>query len=115
MMTSSVVGALELVNGVSPEEFDRVAVLLSRLDDRLRSFPDGTVTLQLSVKQRDQPGQRATLEASIEGQQHRLIATSDRDDFEAAVAEVRDDLIRQITDAKNTAEPRNNRHRRETL
>ena len=112
--TSSVTDALELVNGVAPEEFDRVAALLGRLDDRLRSFPAGAVKLHLSVKQRDLPGQRATLEASIEGL-HRIAATSDRPDFEAAIAEVRDDLIRQITDTKNRAEPRNNRARRETL
>lgn len=115
MTTSSVADALELVNGVAPEEFDAVAALLGRLNDRLRSFPAGTVKLQLSVKQRDQPGQRTTLEASIAGQQHRIIATSDRDDFDAAISEVRDDLIRQITDAKNIAEPRKNRARRETL
>ena len=115
MMTSSVADALELINGVAPEEFDDVAALLGRLDDRLRSFPAGTVRLQLSVKERGQAGQRTTLEASIEGERHRTIATSDRDDFEAAIAEVRDDLIRQITDMKSAAEPRNSRARRETL
>lgn len=114
MTTSSVAEALELVNGVAPEEFDRVAVLLERLDERLRSFPAGAVKLHLSVKQRDLPGQRATLEASIDGQP-RIAATSDRPDFEAAMAEVRDDLIRQITDIKNRTEPRNSRARRETL
>jgi ribosome-associated translation inhibitor RaiA len=112
--TSSVAEALELVNGVAPEEFDRVVALFGRLDDRLRSFATGTVQLHLSIKQRDLPGQRATLEASIEGQ-HRIAATSDRPDFEAAIAEVRDDLIRQITDSKNRTEPRNSRARRETL
>jgi ribosome-associated translation inhibitor RaiA len=111
---SIVANCLNLVNGVSPDEFDRVAGLLGRLDDRLRSFPEGAVKLHLSVKERDQPGQRTTLEASIQGQD-RLAATSDRDEFNAAIAEIRDDLIRQITDAKNRHEPRNNRTRRETL
>jgi ribosome-associated translation inhibitor RaiA len=66
------------------------------------------------VKERDEPSQRTTLEAWIAGQP-RLVATSDRQDFDAAIAEVRDDLIRQITDAKNRTEPRNNRALRESL
>lgn len=115
MTTSSVADALEFIDGVSPEEFDRVAALMGRLDDRLRSFPAGAVKLLLGIKQRGRPGQRTTLEALIEGHQHRIVATSARADFEAAIAEVRDDLIRQITDTKNRAEPRNNRARRETL
>lgn len=114
MTTPSVAETLRLSNGVAPAEFDRVAAVLGRLDDRLRSFPEGSVELQLSVKERDAPGQRTTLEAWIAGHP-RLVATSDRPDFDAAVAEVRDDLVRQITDAKNRTEPRNNRALRDAL
>jgi hypothetical protein len=70
--------------------------------------------LQLSVKERGTPSQRTTLEAWI-ARRERLVATSIRPDLDAALAEVRDDLVRQITDAKNRSEPRKNRLRRKTL
>ena len=114
MTPATVKDALHLVNGVASAEIDRVVATFGRLDKRLRSFPAGTVTLQLSVKERDTPSQRTTLDAWI-ARKPRLVATSSRADFEAALAEVRDDLIRQITDAKNRAEPRNNRLGRRTL
>ena len=43
------------------------------------------------------------------------MATSDEPDIDAALIEVRDDLIRQLTDAKNRTEPRNRRSLRETI
>ncbi len=115
MATSpTVADTLQLANGVAPAELDRVVDALGRLDDRLRSFPAGTVELALSVKERGTPSQHTTLEAWIAGQP-RLVATSSRTDFDAALVEVRDDLIRQITDAKNRGEPRHNRAHRDTL
>ena len=54
------------------------------------------------------------LEAWIAGSE-RLVATSEQPDLDSAVTEVRDDLIRQLTDAKNRAEPRNRRSLRETI
>ncbi|MDQ6910273.1 MAG: HPF/RaiA family ribosome-associated protein, partial [Actinomycetota bacterium] len=91
-----------------------VVKVMGRLDERLRSFPAGSVEMQLTVKERDQPGQHTTLEAWITGMPH-LVATSSRADLDAALGEVRDDLVRQITDAKNRGEPRNNRALRDTL
>ncbi len=114
MSSPTVAGALQLANGVEPGEFDKVVHAFSRLDERLRSFPAGSVKLQLSVKERGAPSQRTTLEAWIAGQP-RVVATSNRPDIDGALAEVRDELIRQITDSKNRTEPRNNRSRRETL
>jgi ribosome-associated translation inhibitor RaiA len=114
MTTATVADALHLANGIALAETDRVIAAFGRLDERLRSFPAGTVTLQLSVKERDTPSQRTTLEAWI-ARQPRLVATSSRADFDGALAEVRDDLIRQITDAKNRTEPRNSRLGRRTL
>ena len=70
--------------------------------------------LALSVKERDTPSQQTTLEAWIAGQP-RLVATSRRTDFDASLIEVRDELIRQITDAKNRGEPRHNRAHRDSL
>jgi len=117
MGAPTVAEILHLAHGVAPDERDRVTTALKRLDERLRSFPEGTVELQLSVKERDTPSQRTTLEGWITaaGQPRlRLVATSTHIELDAALAEVRDDLVRQITDAKNRSEPRNNRARRET-
>ena len=105
---------LQLANGISADEFEGVAATLGQLDERLRSFEAGTVELQLSVKEHDTPSQHTTLEAWISGHPRlRLVTTSSRTDLDAALVEVRDDMIRQITDAKNRTEPRNNRAGRE--
>jgi ribosome-associated translation inhibitor RaiA len=103
--------SLRLGGGVHDSDRDLILDRWASLDNRLRSFRAGSVELQLTVKERDTPSQRTTLEAWITGQQ-RLVATSDEASFQRALTEVRDDLIRQLTDAKNRTEPRNNRHLR---
>lgn len=110
MTTPTVAGSLRLEYGVKPDEFDHVVDVLGRLDERLRSFRSEAVELRLSVKERDEPSQRTTLEAIIAGRPL-IVATSDREDLDAALVEVRDDLLRQITDAKNRTEPMNNPNR----
>jgi len=112
--TASVAEALRVVHGIAPAERDRIVGSWRRLDNRLRSFAAGTVELQLTVKERDTASQRTTLEAWIAGQP-RLVATSAHANLDEALAEVREDLIRQIADAKNRTEPRNSRSRRRTL
>jgi ribosome-associated translation inhibitor RaiA len=114
MEESTVAAALLFENGISPEEYNTVFSSFRRLDERLRSFPAGSVELRLSVKERSQPSQRTSLEARIVGQP-RFVSTSNESELQLALAEVRDDLIRQITDAKSRSEARNNRALRETL
>lgn len=104
---------LRLGTGFAAQERDRLVARLGRLDERLKTFAAATVDLELSVKDRDGRSQQVTLECWT-GDLPRLVATSGERDLDAAVAEVRDDLIRQITDAKTRAEPRNNRRLRET-
>ncbi len=111
--TATVEGALRLGGGLEPAERDRITAQFASLDSRLRSFRAGSVELELTVKERDTPSQRTVLEAWIAGQA-RIVSTSGRTDFDQALAEVRDDLVRQITDAKNRTEPRNSRQRRNT-
>lgn len=113
MSAPTVADNLRLEYGVKPEEFDHVVEVLDRLDDRLKSFRAEAVELRLSVKERDEPSQRTTLEAIIAGRPL-IIATSEEEDFDAALAEVRDDLLRQITDAKNRTEPMNNPNLRDS-
>lgn len=110
---ATVDSSLRLGGGMSPDERAAVIDDWSRLDARLRSFRPDEVELELTVKERDTPSQKTTLEAWV-ARRPRLVATSTETDLHAALREVRDDLIRQLTDAKNRSEPRNNRSLRET-
>lgn len=111
---ASVESSLRLGSGFDAGERDHIVAGWSSLTSRLGSFPQGTVELELSVKERGTPSQRTVLEAWIAGSD-RLVATSEQPDLDNALTEVRDDLIRQLTDAKNRAEPRNRRSLRETI
>ena len=106
-MTTIVADTLRLGHGFHADERDKVVELLGRLDERLRSFGGQRIDLEVAVKERDTASQRTTLEAKLGGLR-RLVATSDHEVLEAAVLECRDDLIRQISDAKHRKEPMNN-------
>ncbi|MGI9641631.1 MAG: HPF/RaiA family ribosome-associated protein [Acidimicrobiia bacterium] len=103
--------SLRLCGGLAPGERAGIVEKFGSLDSRLRSFNAGTVELELTVKERDAASQRTTLEAWIAGEQ-RLVATSTERELELALGEVRDDLVRQITKARDRDEPRNNPGRR---
>jgi ribosome-associated translation inhibitor RaiA len=111
--TATVESSLRLGHGIRPDERAAIIEAFSSLDARLRSFRPDAVALELSVKERDEPSQRTVLEADIAGWPL-LIATSTHTTMAQALGEVRDDLIRQITDTKGRAEPRNNSRRRDT-
>lgn len=110
-MTTIVADTLRLGYGFHADERAHVVELLGRLDERLRSFSTDRIELDLAVKERDTPSQRTTLEAKLGGMK-RLVATSDHEAIDGAVLEVRDELIRQISDAKNRTEPKNNHQSR---
>ncbi len=111
---ATVESSLRLGSGFAAEERDRIVAGWASLTSRLESFPQGTVELEISVKERATPSQRTVLEAWIAGS-HRLVATSEQADLDQALTEVRDDLIRQLTDAKSRTEPRNRRALRDTI
>jgi ribosome-associated translation inhibitor RaiA len=111
---ATVESSLRLGSGFAAEERDRIVDGWSSLTSRLETFPQGTVELEVSVKERATPSQRIVLEAWIAGSD-RFVATSEKADLEQALIEVRDDLIRQLTDAKNRTEPRNRRALRDTI
>ncbi|MDH3706280.1 MAG: HPF/RaiA family ribosome-associated protein [Acidimicrobiia bacterium] len=104
---------LRLEGDLKPDDRDRIVASWGPLDQRLRSFRADAVSLMLTMKERDTPSQRTALEARVAGFDT-FVATSTETDVERALIEVRDDLIRQLTDAKNRTEPRHNRHLRET-
>jgi 3-deoxy-D-manno-octulosonic-acid transferase len=108
---ATVEGSLRLGGGFTPSDRDTVIEHFGSLDQRLRSFRADAVELLLAIKERDTPSQRTTLEARIAGSPS-LIATSTHTGYDDALIEVRDDLVRQITDLKNKSEPRHNRHLR---
>ena len=85
----------------------------AKLDQRLQSFRDRSIDLDLRVNERDTPSQHITLEVQIGGLKP-LVATSSASSLKRALNEVRDEMIRQLTDAKTRREPRNNRKLRET-
>lgn len=111
---ATVDGSLRIAGGVAPEERATVVDHWTALDHRLRSFRADQVELQLTIKERDTPSQRTTLEAWIAGWP-RMVATSTRPGFDPAINEVRDDLIRQLSSVKQAHEPRNNKHLRGTV
>ena len=112
--TATVESSLRLGSGFDADEREHIVAGWSGLSARLRSYPSGSIELDLSVKERATPSQRTVLEARIPGSAP-FVATSDQPDLDDALIDVRDDLIRQLTDAKNRTEPRNRRSLRESI
>jgi ribosome-associated translation inhibitor RaiA len=69
--------------------------------------------MDLFVKDRDTKSQHVTLDVKID-RHDVLVATSSNTDLDRAFNEVRDEMIRQLSDMKTKSEPRNNKHLRET-
>lgn len=86
----------------------------SKLDHRLQSYKDRAIDIDLHINDRDTPSQHVTLGIQVGGLHKNFIASSNSADLGHALNEVRDEMIRQITDAKTRTEPRNNKHLRET-
>ncbi|MGY6499478.1 MAG: HPF/RaiA family ribosome-associated protein [Acidimicrobiales bacterium] len=110
---STVDAVLRLEGDLAPADRPVIVDRFGKLDTRLRSFSSEKIELQLTMKERDTPSQRTTLEVWIVGQP-RLVSTSHETGFDQAINEVRDDMIRLLSDAKNRSEPRNNRHLRDS-
>jgi ribosome-associated translation inhibitor RaiA len=110
---ATVADSLSLQGDIRDGEFDMIVDHWSKLDARLRSFDAGSVSLQLFVKERDTKGQHVTLDVKIQGHGP-LVATSSSPDFVHALNEVRDEMIRQITDMKTKSEPRHDKHPRDS-
>jgi hypothetical protein len=107
---------LRLAAGFLASERDWVIGRLAALGSRLRSFPGPEVDLEISLKERHGADQRVTLECWISRTPRlHLVATSTARELAMAVNEVRNDLIRQVDDAKTRTEPRNNHVRRPPL
>ncbi len=77
---------------------------LSSLDNALAAFAAAEVELELSMKDRDRPGQARTLQCWVSWRP-RLVTTSSQPEFIRSLVEVRDDLRRQLDDAKARQDP----------
>lgn len=88
---------LRVVPEFRPDEHERVRDLLldGKLARRLSRWDPSDVELEISVKDRDTSKQRMALECWI-ARVPRMVATSTRQDLEAAVLECRDDLYTQV-------------------
>ncbi|SMD25913.1 Fis family transcriptional regulator [Kibdelosporangium aridum] len=101
---------LHLATGFHESERDWIVRRLATLGPRLRSFDAVQVDLEISLKERDGPGQQVTLECWIRRSPRlHLVATSYAHELAVALNEVRNGLLRQIDDAKTRTEPRSNR------
>ena len=109
--TTTVAQRLRLGGGFHPDERDRVVGRLTQLEGRLKAFRPDAVDLTLSVKARGKADQRMVLECRIAGWPT-VVGTSTKADLDQALGEVRQELIRQLNDAKTRTEPRSNRKRR---
>lgn len=87
---------LRIVPEFQPDDRARVLEVLSgKLDRRLQRWTPEQVELEISVKGRDSDQQRVALECWISGLP-KLVATSTERKLDAALSEVRDDLLTQI-------------------
>jgi len=89
---------LSLGSGFTPGDRDMVVERLAQLNRRLRHFPANGAWLELTVKGREENGQKVTLSADLKGFPS-FVSTSEDADLRAALADVRDDMIRRIGDA----------------
>ncbi|WP_433219165.1 HPF/RaiA family ribosome-associated protein [Dactylosporangium sp. CS-047395] len=98
--------------GFSQGDRNWIAEQFATLDARLAAFKADATEIEVSVKDREAPGQKVTLECWIAGRQ-KIVTTSGEEELLAALHDVRDDLRRKLNDSKTRQEPRNNRHLRE--
>ncbi|WP_214364451.1 HPF/RaiA family ribosome-associated protein [Pseudonocardia sp. H11422] len=87
---------------------DRVLRGLSGLAKHLSGWDPEQVDLEVSVKDRERPEQRVTLNLWLTGWPH-LVAGSRLTDLDQALVEARKDLIRRIEDEKSRRGPHKRR------
>ena len=88
---------LRLGHGMTEADRERVVQRLAKLGRRLAALSADGADMELRVKDRDTPAQVLTLEVHLAHLPPR-VATSREQDLMAALAEVREDMIRQIGD-----------------
>lgn len=95
---------LRLGTGFSVADRERVRGALAGLARHLASWRPDQVELEVSIKDREGPEQKVTLEAWLAGWPT-LVATSTLSHLDSALVEARKDLIRRFEDEKRKREP----------
>ena len=108
-----VADALRVHGKLHRHEYDALLTHWAKLDQRLQSFIDRSIALDLHVHDRDTSGQYVELDANIGGFPT-FVAKAASDDLGHALNVVRDELIRQLRAAKDKTEPRHNRKLRKS-
>jgi len=103
-MTATVSTCLQVHGSLRSDEIEGIYDHWGSLDTRLRRYEPTQVAMDLYVKDRDTPSQHLTLEAKIAGLPV-LVATTSESDLGHALNVVRDEMIRLVTDAKETHRP----------
>lgn len=94
----SIVGeSLRLGTGFADAERDHVVERLTQLDHRLRSYEGKHIELEIHIKERGGADQHVTLECHI-AHLPRMVASSTLPEVDAALVDVREEMIRQIGD-----------------
>jgi ribosome-associated translation inhibitor RaiA len=101
---ATVAECLHVGHGFHEDERDTLVDILDKLDHRLTGTAADRVRLEIQVKEREHPGQKVTLEGQV-GSYPVMVATSDKDEVWAAVADARDEFIRQLNDEKTRRQP----------
>jgi ribosome-associated translation inhibitor RaiA len=99
---------LRLGAGFPETERPRVLKALATLESHLSGWKPDRIDLEVSVKDRDGPDQKVTLQAWLAGWPHFVAVSHDRD-LDHALTEARKDLIRQIEDERSRREPHKGR------
>jgi hypothetical protein len=110
--TPVLASSLRLAGGFRETELPHLLAVLAPLEKHLARWTADQVDLQLSVKDRDGPQQRMTIEAKAGGWPL-LVANPADFDLDRALHEARDELIRQIEDERRRCIPKDNRKLRE--
>jgi ribosome-associated translation inhibitor RaiA len=106
---ATVEDCLRVGGGFSQGDRNWIAEQLSTLDTGLAGYDVDRVELEVSVKDRAARGQKVTMECWIAGRP-KVVATSSEEDLNTALHQVRDELKRQLHDARSRKEPRHNRN-----
>lgn len=103
-VTATVSTCLQVHGSLRSDEIEAIYDHWGSLDTRLRRYAPHDVTMDLYVKDRDTASQHLTLEAKIKGLPV-LVATTSEPELGHALNVVRDEMIRLVTDAKETHRP----------
>jgi ribosome-associated translation inhibitor RaiA len=102
---------LVLSGGFSEADRPLVREHLSALEKHLSRWDPASVTVEVSVKNRDSREQQVTVRADLPGYPP-LVARVVDPNLDSALASAKRELIRQVEDEKAKREPKSNRHLR---